>query len=132
VSGERAVYDTATGLMWQGCTAGLSGSACEFGAPLAYTWVNALSYCEGLSWGGQSDWRLPDDKELQSIVDHRRYDPAIDVVAFPSTPLYGWYWTSSSCSPAGASAWIVGFNKGSEGNDEKTAENDVRCVRDGL
>ena len=45
-NGDGTVTDTETGLMWQKAT-----------APGTYNWQNALSYAEGLTLGGHSDWR---------------------------------------------------------------------------
>jgi hypothetical protein len=42
-------------------------------------WCAALDYCEGLKLGGHDDWRLPNLRELQSILDYGRY-PAIDPI----------------------------------------------------
>lgn len=44
------------------------------------TWQNALKYCEGLALAGHTDWRLPNVRELLSIVDYGRYDPSIDPI----------------------------------------------------
>ena len=48
-------------------------------------WSEALKWAEGLKYGGHTDWRLPNIKELQSIVDYTRSpdttsSPAIDPV----------------------------------------------------
>lgn len=50
--------------------------------------VNATGLC------GHTDWRMPTIKELQSIVDYDRVDPAIDPVYFPNTQSGG-YWSST-------------------------------------
>ncbi|MBN1277277.1 MAG: DUF1566 domain-containing protein, partial [Deltaproteobacteria bacterium] len=59
--------------MWQKAT-----------APGTYTWEHALDYCEELSLGERTDWRLPNIKELRSLVDYSNYDPAISD-KFPDT-----------------------------------------------
>lgn len=51
----------------------------------ALSWENALSYCENLTQTGHSDWRLPNAKELHTIVDYTRSpdttnSPAIDAL----------------------------------------------------
>ncbi len=90
---DGTVTDRATGLMWQ---QGDSGRGLN--------WQQALAYAEGLSLAGYHDWRLPDAKELQSIVDYTRapavtHSPALDPV-FRASALsdgdYPWYWTSTT------------------------------------
>ncbi len=130
---EPVVTDNVTGLVWQGCAAGLTGSTCESGSAGGYDWSEALEHCDTLSWGGNGDWRLPDRYELQSIVDYGRRDPAIDPTAFPATPSRRWFWSSSSYAYAGDSsyAWLVHFNSGLVSHDDKTYSHYVRCVRGG-
>ena len=60
-NGDGTITDNATGLMWMQNDNG-SG----------ILWENALSYAENSTFAGHSDWRLPDIKELQSIVDYSR------------------------------------------------------------
>ena len=60
-NGNSTVSDNATGLTW---TQNDSGTGMD--------WDAALNYCESLDVGGSSDWRLPNVKELQSIVDYSR------------------------------------------------------------
>lgn len=58
---DGTITDNATGLMWMQSDNG-SG----------ILWENALKYAENLSFAGHTDWRLPDVKELQSILDYSR------------------------------------------------------------
>jgi hypothetical protein len=60
-NGDETISDSATGLMWMKNDNGA-----------AVLWENALSYAEDLTFAGYSDWRLPDSKELQSILDYER------------------------------------------------------------
>ncbi len=60
-NGDGTVTDNATGLMW---TRDDNGAA--------VLWEDALDYAETSSFAGYSDWRLPNVKELQSIVDYTR------------------------------------------------------------
>jgi hypothetical protein len=122
---EPVVTDNVTGLVWQGCAAGLTGSSCGSGSATGYVWSSALAYCDSLSWGGSTDWRLPDRYELSSIVDYGR--PGINSAAFPAT-LASLFWSSSSY---GDSSWarFVGFGSGDVNLDAKRNANYVRCVR---
>jgi len=126
---QPMVKDNVTGLTWQGCPAGLSGSDCLTGTISLKTWADATGYCTGLAWGGQSTgWRLPYVKELSSLVDRRKYLPAIDTTAFPNTPSNS-FWSLSSDASYTSYAWTVTFNTGDVNSDSKTSHNDVRCVR---
>lgn len=99
-NGDGTVTDRATGLMWQkGYGAGLN-------------WSEALQYAENSTLAGYADWRLPDIKELQSIVDYTAYDwntntAAINPTCFDSPTadyarkqvLYFWSGTTHSDNP---------------------------------
>lgn len=76
-NGDGTVTDAATGLIWAGAD---SGEAMDW--PTALAWAAARN-AEG--YLGYSDWRLPNVKELQGIVDYSRApaatgSPAIDPV----------------------------------------------------
>jgi hypothetical protein len=83
-------------------------------------WQSALAYCEGLSTTGYNDWRLPNTKELQSIVDYSRSpattnSAAIDPLFSVSTikdeggnSNYPFYWTSTTHATSdGSGGWGV-------------------------
>ena len=127
--GQPVVLDSVTDLMWQGCPAGQSGSDCA-GSNDPYTWSEALTYCDSLTWGGHGDWRLPDRYEIQSIVDFGTQRPSIDASAFPGTP-HTYFWSLSSYEDASSSAWNVTFNDSEMRASGKVNENAVRCVRRG-
>ena len=115
---DGTVTDTTTGLIWQQ------------GEPGVMTWDSALLYCEGLSLGGNSDWRLPNIKELGSLTDDTTY-PAIDTNYFPNASFASGYWSSTTYS--GISAWTVYFNIGVVSSYTKfPSPYYVRCVRAGL
>ncbi|WP_198680039.1 Lcl C-terminal domain-containing protein [Aureibaculum luteum] len=96
-NGDGTISDTATGLMWMQDDSGTS-----------MVWQDALSYAENFEYDGYTNWRLPDAKELQGIVDYTK-SPAtsnsatIDDV-FDSTVIqneageddYPWYWSSTT------------------------------------
>lgn len=117
---DGTIADSTTGLVWQknGNADGLK------------FWEGALSYCQGLSLGGESDWRLPDIKELQTIQDYTKASPSIDAV-FANTQNNG-YWSSSSSDLTPGNAWAAGFNECALDVDDKdVATYYVRCVRSG-
>ncbi len=58
-------------------------------------WKDSITYCEGLSLVGHSDWRLPTIKELANIVNFDTHLPAIDETYFPNTNS-SLYWSSTA------------------------------------
>lgn len=87
----------------------------------------ANAYCQGLSLAG-GNWRLPSIKEIQTIVDETRVDPAIDPAVFPNTPLAK-FWSSTRMAGDPASAWEIHADYGATGVDDVAALHNVRCVR---
>lgn len=69
-NGNGTITDNATGLTWLGADSG-SFDAGPF-SDGSLNWEEALSWCESLDFAGRADWRLPNAKELQSIVDYTR------------------------------------------------------------
>jgi hypothetical protein len=116
---DGTISDTSTGLMWQKAT-----------APGTFSWEEALTYCENLTLGGHSDWRLPNRNELQSIVNYSRYTPAIDTTYFPITGVH-YHWSSTTYANDTGNAWFVDFNFGYVGNAGKYFFTYVRAVRGG-
>jgi hypothetical protein len=106
-SNGSEVTDSKTGLVWQRCSAGQSwsGSTCT-GTATTYTHEAALTYAQT-----QTGWRLPNVKELASLVDRTVTIPSIDSVAFPATAV-NHYWSASPYVGDADFAWIVGFNGG--------------------
>lgn len=117
-NGDQTITDKATGLMWAKDD---SGAGMNWSNALA--WVQARNAARHL---GYSDWRLPDAKELQSIVDYTRSpdttsSSAIDPV-FNSTRItnensqadYPWYWsgtTHAQYNGSGAAGAYVCFGR---------------------
>ena len=117
------VADSTTGLAWQDDYSDNGGDVKRT------TWQDALVYCQELSLGGKSDWRLPNKNELFSIVDMSKYRPAISSVFTNVTSDN--YWSSTSYASDSSYAWIVNFDNGDVVWNSKTYENSVRCVRGG-
>ena len=118
VSGQNIVVDNNTGLEWQ-----------QKIPEDSFTWDDAVSYCENLSYAGRNDWRVPSPQELLTIVDNSTYAPSIDNVYFPNTPSQH-FWSSYTYISDTDNAWYVKFNYGSVGNySPKTNNYYVRCVR---
>ena len=136
-NGDGTVTDNCTGLMWQQDTADVNGDGQSDNSD-RLNWCNALNYCDNLTLAGHDDWRLPDVRELHSIVDYGRnvapYPPAIDPVFdaglwsyWSSTP-----WDDNSGGNPRTVAWRVDFNRGLVSYDSVANpphQNYVRGVR---
>lgn len=101
------VTDVQAGLVWRRCSEGQVWSAgtCT-GTPTGFTHEQALAYAKT-----QAGWRLPNVKELSSLLDTSRFNPAIDGNAFPLTPS-ALYWASTPDVRLPSLAWTVDFGIG--------------------
>jgi hypothetical protein len=113
--------------MWQKDTADVNGDGQSTDQDVLQ-WCDALSYCEGLSFAGHDDWRLPNVRELQSIVDYGRSIPSIEPGFGASS---GWYWSSTRFAGNPDGAWYVDFGYGRVGLGGKESRGYVRAVRSG-
>jgi hypothetical protein len=132
-NGDGTVTDNCTGLMWQQSTADVNGDGLLFEELDALPWCEALAYCENLSFAGHGDWRLPNVRELESLVDYERYTgPAIDPI-FISGASASAHWSSTSVAGSSGRAWIVSFLSGGGGvfNTVKFGTTNVLAVRSG-
>lgn len=136
---DGTVSDSATGLMWQKCSNGQTGLDCSGGSAASVLFDDgdgdlgiahqpAINYCDSLSLATHTDWRLPNVKELTSIVDYGRVSPAINPTYFPNTQS-GYYWSSTAYEYNAGFAWIVGFYDGYVNFDFMGGSYFVRCVR---
>lgn len=131
VHDNGTVTHNTTGLMWLRCSLGQSwdGSTCS-GSESTYTWTNALAAARSHTFAGYSDWRLPNKNELESIIEDRCYDPAVNTIIFPNTPS-NWFWSSSPATNGSTLGWGIFFGNGNVTTSHKGLNNRVRLVRDG-
>lgn len=130
-NGDGTITDNATGLMWEQSDNGVT-----------MEWKEALAYAENSTAGGYDDWRLPNIKELQTIVDYSKAPsatdeadrgPAIDTDYFEisalaegttnTEPDYGYFWSSTSAYFGGDSleyyyAWYMAFGSAVDDNGD--------------
>jgi len=132
-NGDGTVTDNLTGLIW------LENANC-YGQQ---SWANALSDANALANGtcslndGSSagDWRLPNVRELHSLIDSSQ-PTGTATVALPSGhPFTGvqslYYWSSTTYAGNTTPAWYVDLNNGFVFNDNKTNAVYVWPVRGG-
>ncbi|VAW52441.1 hypothetical protein MNBD_GAMMA05-753 [hydrothermal vent metagenome] len=134
------ITDPETGLIWKKCSEGQTwsgaGNNCSSGAAADFTWQAALQRAQEVNDGivgenfSETDWRLPNIKELASIAELRCSDPAINNTVFPET-LSAWFWSSSPYAPNAFFARGVSFSNVFDGARVKSNINRVRLVRSG-
>ena len=130
-SANGTVTDTRTGLMWDRCARGLSGVSCATGTASTITWQAALNAAATIgAYKGYNDWRLPNLKELRSLVEECRVNPSINEFTFPNTPA-SFFWSGSPVAGGATIAWGVYFYDGDAYFDSRGFAYQVRLVRAG-
>jgi len=91
--------DAATGLVWP-------RSANPLGYPLPWTEaLAAVSDMNRRAFLGHADWRMPNRRELRSLIDHGEKQPALPQ-GHPFRDVFlGWYWSATSKAGQTAYAW---------------------------
>ncbi|CAK0758973.1 conserved exported hypothetical protein [Gammaproteobacteria bacterium] len=127
---DGTVTDGCTGLMWAKCSVGqiYGGDACT-GTASGLTWTQALTAAKDTRLANYNDWRLPNIKELISLVDYGRYSPSIDGNYFPTSA--SGFWSASASAGYSGSAWYVHFYDGYAYSGAKGDAFQVRLVRAG-
>jgi len=104
--GGQLVRDRATQLVWM-------RNSCPTEFPM--TWQEGLDFIQQLNQEGRfgrSDWRMPNRRELRSLIDHSRKKPALsDQHPFDNLFL-GWFWSSTTAAIAPQYAWYVHLEGG--------------------
>ena len=129
------ITDNVTGLIWKKCSEGQNNDASCSGPAATYGWggmSGALAQCESLTFAGASDWRLPNIKELMSIVDYGTSAVVkINGSYFQNTQASN-YWSSTYNVLTSSYRWMLDFSKGVVSNGWNSDSYYVRCVRGGL
>ncbi len=119
------VKDNQTKLIWQRCSLGQSwGENVCSGNLAAYTWYEAMQEAKK---NGQ-DWRIPNIKELQSLVENACSSPAVNETFFPQMASDD-YWASTPSYNYGGNALVVWFGDGAIGERSKILKHYARLVR---
>lgn len=126
----QEVIDTKTSLIWRRCAEGMvwTGVTCS-GTAAAYTHTHALLRAGSEASLSAKAWRLPNVRELNSLIDRIHPGQIIDVVAFPAVPAND-FWSSTPYAADASGARHVGYP--SSGFMHRRSSNyAVRLVRNG-
>lgn len=148
---DGTVTDNLTGLMWlkeanhigENCPGFDNDGTADDGA---VTWEHALNFVGDMNAGtysncGHTDWRLPNVKELQSLIHYGVYDPAVPNTAgtdkwsegdpFSGVESHDDYWSSTTIASYTGGAWYVFLFYGNVGFDYKGRNCYIWPVRGG-
>lgn len=119
---DGTVTHLETRLMWKQCLEGKSGN-CTEGDLSLLSWQQALESVEEVNtnggFAGYTDWRLPNVKELESIIEYGCHKPAINLAIFTNMPntedLKVWSSTASEIYSGGLhiKSWYAEYEDGS-------------------
>ena len=124
------VTDNLTGLIWL-------KNANVFGGQK--DWATALTDCNTLAASGTltdgsvaGDWRLPNRRELFSLIDDSNYDLVLPT-GHPFIDVKGDYWSSTTLVPLAVAdfAWVVNMSNGYVFTSSKSSALYVWPVRGG-
>lgn len=117
-NGDGTLTDNTTGLIWQ-----------QTAFEDTLSWEGALDYCNGLDFAGNSDWRLPNIKELESIADVSRFDPAYYSAFADTEPIATW--SATTYADSATYAWLLDFYFATPTQIRKNIDDIIyaRCVR---
>lgn len=126
---DGTITDNLTGLVW------MKNANC-FGTR---TWSQALNDCNNLASGScglsdgsaPGDWRLPNRKELLSLIDFSKYNPVLPGGHFFQNVQSSYYWSSTTFAYLTNFAWIVFMDYGNVYYNHKSQDNYVWPVRAG-
>lgn len=143
VNADGTVTDKKTKLTWQRCPMGmvlddggtpsvLGDDRCLPAQATTFTWAAALLAAQQLNasggLGGAADWRVPNRKELLSIVETRCTSPALNTQVFPEIP-GGEFLSATPYSSAPRLVWATDFDTGGETLPSKSTALALRLVR---
>lgn len=111
------VTDNATGLIWQ-----------QEDDNTKRNWADSITYCEGITLDGNSDFRLPTIDELMSVTDKELLNPAINTI-FTGTNSSEYWSATTKVSNSSGDIWTVHFYDGGTSYFGIGGTLYVRCVR---
>jgi len=133
-NGNGTVTDNLTGLMWMKNAD--AGNDCDGADTEKQTWAEALASCAQCNtntFAGYTDWRLPNVRELFSLIDFSQFVPALPsgYATYFTGVQSDRYWSSTTLADYTVHAWHVNLNVGFVVNDPKAHTYYVWPVRGG-
>ncbi|MDR7121203.1 DUF1566 domain-containing protein [Rheinheimera soli] len=128
---DGTVLDTTTKLMWSRCLVGQSWDSSSrscTGTAQQLDWSEALLDAQRSTLAGYGTWRLPNAKEVLTLIERSCVDPAINLTAFPASNSEN-IWTSTTMITQPERAWAIAMYSGKNNTKEKITRLYVRLVR---
>ncbi len=99
--------DNLTGLMWPKNANLPNGTR---------NWQGALDYVASINSGaglcGYTDWRLPNRKEIRSVIDYSEFEPALPLNNPFINVQSSYYWSSTTYADDTSRAWLISIWEG--------------------
>ena len=153
-NGDGTITDLNTGLMWEQKIRDIATAQGNHDVTRVFPWdqltgtiwdwLEQVNTEGGTGLAGHNDWRIPNVKELMSIVDYERSMPPVVDAAFNngvagpcdalscSRTQSDFYWSSTTHAAVPGNAWFVIFGAfGTADDGGKNIPNFVRAVRGG-
>ncbi|WP_324172832.1 DUF1566 domain-containing protein [Sulfurimonas sp.] len=115
---QHIFVDKSTSLVWQDH---------QDNYKLSITYYQSQEYCSKLVIGKYNNFRMPTLRELQSIVDYKKFDPAIkkgfDYVSNE------YYWSTTPFADDNKIVWLINFKKGERTVKDMHYDRHIRCVQ---
>ncbi len=118
---NEVVIDHVNNLMWQ-------DDIYMRDLDLKKSYKDAILYCENLTLANYDDWRVPHIKELQTIVDDSKYEPAL--ISTFQNYVKSYYYSSTKFVGDDELVWVLFFVHGNSATANGSNKFYVRCVRD--
>jgi len=136
--GGETIVDKQTGLEWAACPIGYTWDGVNQrrcvtdGSSPTFTWTQALLYVLGHpDYLAKQGWRIPNVKELASIVEYKCHNPAINHDVFPSDVVSGIYWSNTHwAGDIAGDIRVVNFDYGVVSLVANSEPHYLRLVRD--